>query len=204
MNIKTLIENWILKQDKPFISERHLQNELWYYLKDLPMVLDAVVEMPFKQKGKKGHSFLDIYLKLENEIVGIEIKYQTKEQDVEWFGVNVLLKNKGADDLMRINSVLDIQRLELLKSGKIKELTIDKGIFILLSNTKAIWNGTNRETIDRNFRFYDKTGNVLKLKGDILIEEINWTKHAKNTKLSKGYQFKRKDFNGMYYSILEV
>ena len=204
MNIKSLIENWILKQEKPFISERHLQNELWYYLKDIPEVINAVVEMPFKQKGKKGHSFLDIYVQLKDQKIGIEIKYQTKVETINWFGVDVTLKDKGADDLMRINSVLDVQRLELLKSGIIKELKIDKGIFILLSNTPTVWKGTNRKTIDKNFRFYDSMGNINIFKNRIDIEWRDWTKHAQKVSLTKAYQFEKKDFNNMYYSILEI
>ena len=201
MNLYKEIETWIKKQAVPFISERHLQDELWYYMRNTLGIKDVVVEFPFKQGHTKGHSFLDIYAVVDNIKYGIEIKYQTKHEIVSWYGEDIHLKNKGADDEFRMACVQDIQRLEWL----IKHKETDKGIFILLSNSETVWAETKRETMDKEFRFYNKDKQLRTLTGKLNIKNVRWTEKYQNIELEGKYKFEKKQENNtLLYTMLEV
>ena len=212
MNLYEEIENWIKKQEAPFISERHLQDELWYHMRNILEIEDVVVEFPFKQEHTKGHSFLDIFAVVGKHRYGIEIKYQTKEEELKWYkgktllkkkeDAYIMLKNKGAEDRLRIASVMDIQRLEWL----IKYDKIDKGIFLLVSNDERVWRGTKNDVVDKQFRFYDENQKVRTLNGPIKIKkekQKNWNKNARNIKLKGSYKFHMKNLKeNLFYTIV--
>ena len=201
MNLKLEIENWIKQQIKPFISERHLQDELWYYMRSELKIENVVVEFPFKQKVTRGHSFLDIYAEVDGVRYGIEIKYQTKKEVVNWYGKEITLKDKGADDVMRISCVLDVQRLEWLKEHD----EIDEGIFILMSNSKSVWAGTKASVVDNEFRFYDDNQKLRTLTGALNVDERSWTKEYQNININGDYVFEiNSEHKNVFYSILET
>ena len=95
--------------------------------------------------------FLDIWLPVEG--VAIELKYATRKVELFHDGESFLLKDHGAQDIRRHDFVLDVQRLETVRSrGKMCK----EGYAIFLTNDSSYWKVPNRRnTVDAAFRIHD-------------------------------------------------
>lgn len=95
--------------------------------------------------------FLDIWRPVEG--MAIELKYVTRELEVEDGGESFALRNHSAQDQRRYDFLLDIERLELLRlHGEVCKV----GYAVLLTNDPSYWNPpATRGTVDAAFRVHE-------------------------------------------------
>jgi len=204
-NIEKHFKDFMSKQERMFISEADFQFNFGRYLDKLPEVKEVIFE--YAVRTEKKNEYIDLVVKdKNNKYLGIELKYNTKKEKIKFDGREFILKNQGAHDLTRVSWVKDVFRLEKFIN---KDKIIDKGVFIGLTNDKAIWNSTKRKTVDRNFRFYDSNDKLRIIKGE-LDSDVNWFKKyigKEPIKLEGSYTFKKnklKEIKVMtyYYSLV--
>jgi len=141
--------------------------------------------------------YVDIWLKTCYETIAIETKYTTKELKItlQNNNENFSLKDHFALDIRRYDFLLDIYRLERLKSAS----KIDKGYAIFLTNNSAYWDPkkTKNNTNDKEFRIHENR----------TIKANQFLQWAPNTSkgtmkgrerpliFDKGYSFKWKSYS---------
>lgn len=137
--------NSLSKRRPIFHSEADFQHEFAWEIRKAKPETQIRLEFPLElQKQKTAH--LDIWLPVKQ--VAIELKYYTRELDLDWQGESYQLRNHGAHPPKRYDFLNDIQRLERLKS-KI-------GIAILLTNDPLYWRPPPRSgIIDAAFRIHE-------------------------------------------------
>jgi len=211
INIEKIFKNFMSKQKRMFISEVDFQFNFGTYLKNLRKIKEVIFEYPVR--NDKKNEYIDLVIKYkDNKYFGIELKYNTKEEKINFDGREFVLKNQGAHDMTRVSWVKDVFRLENFINKKINnnanDKVIDKGVFIALTNDDKIWDSTKKDTIDSEFRFYDPNGNLRKIKGE-LDSKVSWFKKyigEEAIKLRKEYSFEKKELKGSsyYYSLIKV
>lgn len=94
--------------------------------------------------------FLDIWLPVER--IAIELKYVTRELELEEGGEFFALRNHRAQDARRYDFLRDIERLELMCShGDVCQA----GYAVQLTNDPSYWNVPARmDTVDAAFRIH--------------------------------------------------
>lgn len=112
---------------------------------EYPMEIEY--EYPDSKVCKPAH--IDMIVKTESEVIGIELKYKTKKTKISFRGEKFNLKNHGARDVGRYHFRQDIYRLEQL----VKSKKITSGLAIMLTNeVKYVCEGLNDKTLDGQFR----------------------------------------------------
>ena len=109
--------------------------------------------------------FLDIWLPVER--IAIELKYVTRRLELVRNQESFALRDHSAQDQRRYDFLLDIQRLELMRSmpGLCKA-----GHAVLLTNDSSYWNvPRSRDTVDSDFRIHE---------GRAISGELAWAAHA--------------------------
>jgi hypothetical protein len=127
-----------LSEERPvFHSEADFQLAFgWLLQRCLP---GADVRLEWRTPLLDRRLYLDIYLEVDGEKWGIELKYKTRPIATTVRGELFELKSHGAQDLGRYDYLRDLERLETLKSLGV----IDAGAAILLTNDTAYWTGSS-------------------------------------------------------------
>lgn len=136
-----------LARDRPlFHSEADFQHALaWRIHKEMPDCGVRLEYKPFSEQRK----YLDLWL---NQLsVAIELKYRTRELELELDGEPFKLRNQSANDISRYDFLNDIHRLETLSEFP----RAKAGFAIFLTNDHLYWNEPTRSTIDKNFRLHE-------------------------------------------------
>lgn len=147
LQAKQDIERFLLTRQSLMYNERDLQMQLAVALMASGHYDDVDVEYYLPTKGTnllEGYEWdsnmrVDIVLRKGGEYLPIELKYTTIKlvRDVERYGLVVknmeILRNQGAQDIIRYNVWKDVRRIELLKKlfpgvkgGLVVFLTCDK------------------------------------------------------------------------------
>lgn len=149
-----------------FSNESDLQLRLSCYLKLSGHYDHVEVEyyVPFQELQRldpslttanfpwKSDLYIDIVVEKDGQFVPIELKYPTKDI---WgaftrFGVAVtakvpMLKNQGAQDIVRYNYWKDVRRIEALRQAYAK--TIDGGLAIMVTNDPSYQNNPTNPSV---------------------------------------------------------
>lgn len=143
-----------------FHSEADFQFALaWRIHKTLP---DCEVRLEFKPFPSE-RMYLDVWL--PTECVAIELKYLTRELDIECAGERFVLAEQGAQDISRYDILKDVQRIERVVS----ETRANAGFVITLTNDWLYWQPSTRHTIDASFRIPE---------GKTLSGNLKWASRA--------------------------
>lgn len=143
-----------------FHSEADFQFALaWHIHKALP---DCEVRLEFKPFPSE-RMYLDVWL--PTECVAIELKYLTRELDIECAGEMFVLAEQGAQDISRYDILKDVQRIERVVS----ETRANAGFVITLTNDWLYWQPSTRHTIDASFRIHE---------GKTLSGNLKWASRA--------------------------
>ena len=135
---------------KVFHSEADFQHALAWHIHQAMPESQVRLEVDVMQVEHQRR-FLDIWLPLEG--IAIELKYKTRGLELEQDDEPFVLRNQSAQDQGRYDFLLDIQRLELMRSN----LKQCKAAYaVLLTNDSSYWKvPTHRDTVDADFRVHE-------------------------------------------------
>jgi hypothetical protein len=144
----------IAKKRPIFHSEADFQHAFaWEIHQKLPNA-SVRLELPVHVKNQYLH--IDVWIKNQNEVLAIELKYKTRGLSVQIDGEQYRLKNQSAQDVGRYDFIKDIQRLEHVASEQSNFI----GYAVLLTNDSAYWiKPASNDTVDADFRIND--GRIL-------------------------------------------
>lgn len=128
-----------------------------------------------RNSKKEKNEYIDLILRDERDIIGIELKYVTAEFRYTFGKESFYLTNQRATDVRCYDTLKDIQRLEnYAKCG-----LINIGYSIILTNVSHIWKQklSKKENFYDEFRIYD---------GRTVSGRLNWM-----TGTSEGTKMKR-------------
>ena len=188
MNIENVIEK-LRKERQIFHSEDDLKFAFAFAIKDLNPNVEVRLERPVETKmiSTKVEEYyqrtpIDILIIENKKIIPIELKYKTKDLQIEINNEEYILKNHLAWDIGRYSFRKDIYRIEqfLINNNHSEE----GYVFILTNDLKYKKNISNSNNLDKNFSFHENCVLDRKFK-EWNIENKNkgnWTK-------SKEYSF---------------
>ena len=172
MNAMTEIMESLSRKRPIFHSEADFQHalalEMAYSDNFCRLRLEKRFSLPLGDEEKE--IYMDIFAYLitpEEKLVraGVELKYLTKNFEMEINGEVYRLKNQSAQDQRRYDFLLDIVRLERL----IERGDIDVGYAILLTNDRSYWKEPQKRSKipnDWDFRIHEnrkiEKGTILK------------------------------------------
>ena len=135
---------------KVFHSEADFQHALAWHMHQAMPESQVRLEVDVMQVEHQRR-FLDIWLPLEG--IAIELKYKTRGLELEQDDEPFVLRNQSAQDQGRYDFLLDIQRLEFIRSN----LEQCKAAYaVLLTNDSSYWKvPTQRDTVDADFRVHE-------------------------------------------------
>lgn len=108
------------------------------------------LEYPIEIAGKI--IYLDFWARCRNSKIAIELKYKTRQANIEIDNEQYALKNQSAQDIGRYDFLKDVQRLEQIVSNT-GHVT---GYAILLTNDRSYWNPSQKDqTVDADFRIHE-------------------------------------------------
>ena len=133
---------------KVFHSEADFQHALaWQIQKIAPDRLVRLEVDAFPDQDRRR--FLDIWLPVDG--IAIELKYVTRKLEVDHDGESFALRDHSAQDTRRYDFLLDIQRLEAIRSNGCRA-----GYAVLLTNDSSYWTDpVTRDTQDAAFRIHE-------------------------------------------------
>ncbi len=133
---------------KIFHSEADFQHALaWQIHKAGPESQVRLEVNAFPDQDRR--MFLDIWLPIEG--IAIELKYVTRKLELDQDGESFALRDHSAQVQRRYDFLLDIQRLELMRSSGCRA-----GYAVLLTNDPSYWNvPAARDTVDAAFRIHE-------------------------------------------------
>ena len=135
---------------KVFHSEADFQHALaWQLHRTAP---DSQVRLEvdaFPDQDRRR--FLDIWLPVDG--IAIELKYVTRKLELDQDGESFALRDHRAQDQRRYDFLLDIQRLETIRSSG---SGCKVGYAVLLTNDSTYWNvPAMSDTVDAAFRIHE-------------------------------------------------
>ena len=135
---------------KVFHSEADFQHALAWHIHQAMPESQVRLEVDV-MRVEHQRRFLDIWLPLEG--IAIELKYKTRGLELEQDDEPFVLRNQSAQDQGRYDFLLDIQRLELMRSN----LEQCKAAYaVLLTNDSSYWKVPGqRDTVDADFRIHE-------------------------------------------------
>ncbi len=144
----------IAKKRPIFHSEADFQHTFaWEIHQKLP---NASVRLELPVQVKHQYLHIDIWIKNQDEVLAVELKYKTRGLSVQIDNEQYRLKNQSAQDVGRYDFIKDIQRLEHVASEQSNFI----GYAVLLTNDSAYWiKPASRDTVDADFRIND--GRIL-------------------------------------------
>ncbi|MBI5840444.1 MAG: hypothetical protein HZB19_10105 [Chloroflexi bacterium] len=154
----------IAKKRPIFHSEADFQHTFaWEIHQKLPNA-SVRLELPVQVKNQYLH--IDVWIKNQDEILAVELKYKTRGLSVQIDNEQYRLKNQSAQDIGRYDFIKDIQRLEHVASEQSNFI----GYAVLLTNDSAYWiKPASHDTVDADFRIND---------GRVLEGVCNWGVNA--------------------------
>ena len=79
--------------------------------------------------------YVDVWLRSQDEVVAMELKYLTKALETSWGHERFALKNQGAHDIIAYDCFKDLERLERFTT----DAKADRGFLIVLTNDALYW-----------------------------------------------------------------
>lgn len=135
-----------------FCSEADFQHALAWRLCEGIQPERIHLEYPLDPKANKR---LDIWMQVGGQQVAFELKFKTRKftyRDPEIRGMNVQLRNQGAQVQGRYDFLADIERLEDFVAVHGNAI----GYAVLLTNDLQYWGAPRRkDTCDAEFRIHD-------------------------------------------------
>jgi predicted nuclease with RNAse H fold len=152
-----------LAAERPvFHSEADFQHALAWKLQQL--LPDANIRLEFKPFPSERF-YVDVWLKVNQQVIALELKYPTRRLVVEAFGERFELKDQAAQDITRYDFVKDLTRIE-----RMVESDATAGCALLLTNDSAYWKEALRpDSVDVMFRLAE---------GRVLSGGLAWATHA--------------------------
>ena len=160
---KKLIEetmNALSKKRRAFWSEADFQFAL---SQELVLKLDATariyLERPIYATNQKDKYCVDIWIRIDNKVYPIELKYATKKAEfIDGKDGTIFTSEQVAYDMTRFLYLYDIYRIEHIKS-KVAEtnLTFGKGFAIILTSDSNYYElrRNPKGTLDESFRIHE-------------------------------------------------
>jgi len=147
-----------------FHSEADFQHALaWEIHTRYP---SATVRLEVRPGRIGKREYIDIWIKNEDKIYAIELKYKTRKIDVKYDAEKFHLLNQGAQDIGRYDFIKDIIRLE----GFVDTYPKSIGYAIILTNDDGYWKAARRlATVDADFRIHE---------GRTLERKLKWSRDA--------------------------
>ena len=180
-----------LKRTNPngFVNETHFQIEFGYAFKRTYPAYDLIFEWA------NDNMRVDLIAKNNEEAIGFEFKYFTKESVVKLkFGLKVQLKYQLARDLHRIGFWKDVSKLEGLKSKNL----IKYGYCLFLTNDEKVFSPIKPSNNDID---YDVSDGIKPGKCNLVYRG----KHPHNVILVKNnYALKHKQYNSNGFYLLDL
>ena len=143
LNITTIIDK-LAKKRPIFHSEADIQHAFAWEIHEQYPLATVRLEVPSHREDKKEH--IDIWIKYNDKIHAIELKYKTRKIDVTHLEETFYLLNHYAQDWGRYDFLKDIVRLESFNVI---------GYAIMLTNDDRYWQKGRRATIDTAFRIHE-------------------------------------------------
>ena len=148
LDIRGLLKD-LAKSRKVFHSEADFQHALAWHIHQIMPESQIRLEFPMPVEHRK--MYVDIWLPVEK--IAIELKYVTRRLELENNKESFVLRNHGAQNQRRYDFLLDIHRLEQMRS--MPELC-EAGHAVLLTNDSLYWNDPrSRDTVDSAFRVHE-------------------------------------------------
>ncbi len=161
LDIHLLIQG--LSHTRPiFHSEADFQHALAWYIHKMMPDCKVRLEYPFPVSDKE--LYLDIWLQTEK--VAIELKFPSRNLELEWDSERFFLREHGAQPPRRYDFLKDVRRVEqMIMDGAAKV-----GYAILLTNHPHYWNPPSKQdVIDVAFRIHE---------GRNVSGELTWSGRA--------------------------
>jgi hypothetical protein len=141
-----------LSKERPvFHSEADFQHALAWKIHEKHPEMNIRLERRIELDDKE--IYVDIFLKDKEERIGlIELKYKTRDIEIEVNDERFKLKDQSAQDISRYDFIKDVSRLEEC----VDKLPNAIGYAIFLTNDPSYWNlPRTTNTIDKDFRIHD-------------------------------------------------
>ena len=149
-----------LSGERPiFHSEADFQHALAWKIHEKNLGLNVRLERRIELNERE--IYVDIYIFNELSTYLIEVKYKTKEIELEYYNEKFRLKNQSAQDVSRYDFIKDISRLEEC----VEKLENAYGCAIFLTNDPSYWKEGRAETKDKDFRIHGEK---------VLEGELKW------------------------------
>ncbi|NYZ11606.1 hypothetical protein HL658_03520 [Azospirillum sp. RWY-5-1] len=133
-----------------FHSEADFQHAFAWTVRELHPA--AGVRLEYKPAIAGPRPEIDIWLRLGERIVAVELKYLTSKLEAVMDGETFRLANQNALPIRRYDCVADIERLERVVEAFGGQSLIE-GYAVVLTNTRSCWlGGSDAGTIDAAFR----------------------------------------------------
>lgn len=136
------IRSFLAQQEELMFNELDIQIQLALYLRASGHYDDVDVEYSLPNESLPDYDWgsnlrIDLVVSRDGEYCPVELKYPTRKvtQSILRFGVDVpeavVMKNQGAQDIVRYNFWKDVRRMESLRK---RFATIKNGIAFIMTN----------------------------------------------------------------------
>jgi len=132
-----------------FHSEADFQHALaWQIHADHPDADIRLETRPLPEENLR----LDLQVGLEGRRIAVECKYLVRELDTTVAGERFVLRNQGAHDVRRYDTLKDVERVEqFLRHG-----AADEGLVVAVTNDAGFWKpAAQSDTFDASFRLHE-------------------------------------------------
>ena len=139
-----------------FHSEADFQHALAWHIHETYPDSDLRLEREQFLPETAGRMATDIWIRLPDAVVAIELKYTNRAFQVECDDEPFVIRDHGAQPPRRYDFIKDIQRLE---QTLILPDPADYGFAVLLTNNQTYWTPPRQNNvIDAAFRIHDSQG----------------------------------------------
>ena len=208
---KSDIENILkslAKERKLFWSEADFQFSFAWKLKETFDNAEIRLERAHDINEQGKRIYVDIWVKLDNKIYPIELKYKTRKYDAEdQSGEHIAVKDQIALDEGRFGYLKDIERIERIAH----EDSFGRGFAIILTNDSHYYKECTRKKLPNDINFHIHEGAVKEAKTLVWQNNAKLTKKHGNITLKNSYTIHWETYNatdkknGVFtYAITEI
>lgn len=151
LNVTKLLKSLAL--DRPvFHSEADFQHSLAWHIHEVGLDPRVRLERPVDLHDPQKRICLDLWL--PSSSVAVELKYRTRNLELEYEGERFVLRDQSAQDTGRYDFLKGVERLEQLS----KRPEFRAGLAILITNDPLYWDEPLpdwKETRDAQFRLHE-------------------------------------------------